>query len=242
MSPALLELLPATTLPGLTTRRIWQSAELVEPAILLLTVNKLYIRHEPLTLSESDLQKLLIGGNIEEWLGPNVVCVELSQLTQASLHLEELTVEVQQEAIQHKLRFRAANVADDFFAKLARRVQDRFQPELAKVDVLQAMRTPLAAMFGILVVMITTTLLANTYTDLTEYRFLFDVPNTELPAWYGWLDQFFQTIPPRFLGTLSGAALALLQLWAYRRLTHPPQILHLQPKTLTSQTLEASTI
>jgi hypothetical protein len=229
MSPAVFHLLPETTLPGLLTRRIWEASELESPYFVLLTANRVYVRNSPIELSESTIRKLLLGGQIEEILGNDVVCHELTQLKRGSLHLENQTVLLNFLKGNLSISFKSSAFADDFFTKLARRVQDRFRPEMAKVDVVRAMRSPLAAMAGILCVMVTISLLANSYADLSEYRFLMSDGTVELPAWYGWVDRFFQTIPPRFIGTLSGAVLALMQLWAYRRLTRQSQILELVP-------------
>lgn len=233
MSPAVLHLLPDTTLPGLTTRRIWQESELYSPGLILLTVNRLYIRSEPLSLSQSDLQRLLIGGNVDEQLGPTTQMYPLTDLDHAALDLETYTVRLIFRGDRPQpelLRFRSAAVADDFFTKLARRVQEQFQPIVPKFDVLQAMRTPIAAMFGVVTGMVTMNLLANSYADLSEYRFLLGDQSFELPGWYAWADRFFQIFPPRLMGTLSGAVLAILQLWAYRRLTQPPQSVELVPR------------
>lgn len=234
MSPAVMQLLPETAIPGLTTRRLWQAPELRSPGFVLLTVNKLYRAEEARELSESEIQQLILGNRPDILEHPSVRVFELSELREARIELETGRCHVCFPRHHLVLDFDKPESADDFFAKFARRVQEHHEVIVPKADVLKAMRSPLVAMFGVLCFMIAHKLVSLSYRDLTESRFLWNASAVELPAWYPAVDHFFQTFPPEFVGSLSGVVLALLQLWAYRRLTQPPAELQLVPRTSLS--------
>lgn len=212
-----------TVAPGLTRRRVWQSPAIRSHALITLTFARLYLAPANATIRPETAQAILQGGDLESVFGMGGTVIDLPTVRRVALDLEANTLTLdfrdtltpRSGAIQTGqvvIEFETAEASDELFTKLWRRLGNRLKLHQDRRPTRELIRTPLAAMVGVLLVTLVSALAVALVADggKPEAQRLF------IPDW-------------RWVCGLGGAAVAALQVWLYRRWTTPPVKLELLP-------------
>lgn len=208
-----------TGIPGLSRRRVWTAPNLVSHSAVVLTLSKLYLgpRIEP--LPKPDLAtRLEFALDIPEVLGPLATEIPLASVRKVKHQLAENRLVIEYQTAGHPacavMQFASSEVADAVFSKLWRRLGETVELVPYRDDPWDLARVPVAFLAGILA---GTGMLAITLNAMAD-----GVPlPIAFPSWLDWSG----------VCGLGGAALAIVQVWLYRRLTCPPTRLVLARRT-----------
>ncbi|OWK43223.1 hypothetical protein FRUB_02822 [Fimbriiglobus ruber] len=225
-----------TTLPGMLRRRVWHSPDVVSHALVVLTFTRLYLTPPTGTPKPETVAAVESAPDLDDLLGPLAVVVNLPAIRRVSLNLLNNTLSVEYEApggpssTKASVVFATAEAADAAFTKLWRRLGDRFVLDQSRPDFWAAARTPLAVMAGILAATVAVVIGASCADDVVGTgagSVTGSAKSSLLPAA---VEVIFSWIDWRVAGGIGGAALAVAQVWLYRRLTRPPVRLELFPR------------
>jgi len=218
MPPVVQPAMTDTTLPGATRRRVWAAPEVRSHSLVVMTFGKIYLSPVAGTPKPETVSALENGADVEALLGPSAMAIDLAMVRQIRLDLvtNTLTIDylVGQGSVSRlrvAIGFATSEAADTVFTKLWRRLGEGFDLTPVKPDLISIVRTPLAALGGVIAA---TAALALTLSSIHD----FVSPGTlDLPEWLDW----------RVVCGLGGVVMAILQIWLYRRYTRPPVRLEL---------------
>ncbi len=209
---------PAPTdavLPGSARRRVWRAPEVRSHPLVVLTADRLYLLPPDHPPTPEPLAAVEDGADPDEALGPAATIIDLAavrrvahELTANTLRLESVAAGRPAGAV---VVFATPEAADAAFALVWRRLGANFELTPPRPDPWVAARGPVAAMLGVLAAAAALALAASAADDL---------PASPLAA-------VLRAMDWRAVCGLAGAALAVIQVRLYRRLTRPPSRLEL---------------
>jgi hypothetical protein len=211
-----------TAAPGLTRRRVWHSPAVRSHAVLALTYSRLYLAPGSFTPSPGVVESILRGADLNAAIGPLGVVVDLPTVRRVALDLVTNTVSIDPSPTPATrsvgmptgpvvIRFESSEMADEVFTSVWRRIADRVRLVQDRRATWDLIRTPLAAVGGVLLATLAGSLGLVLLADGAR-------PDTA------------GVIPDgRGACGLGGAVTAGLQVWLYRRWTTPPRRLELRP-------------
>lgn len=213
-----------TAAPGLTRRRVWQAPVVRSHALVALTFSRLYLAPTSTAVRADAAEAILNGADLEGVFGPLGTVIDLPAVRRVTLDLVTNTLTIDYRPTLAKgsgtiptgqvvVQFDNYEAADEVFTKVWRRIADRVKLYQDRRPTGQLVRTPLAAIAGVL---IATLLLAALAVGLGD---------SGRPDAGGWA-----ILDWRWVCGLGGVALAALQVWLYRRWTTPPVKLELRPE------------
>lgn len=220
-----LQLPPApvdTAAPGLTRRRVWQAPAVRSHALVALTFSRLYLAPVSFTATPETAEAILAGADLEAVFGPLATVIDLPSVRRVTHDLVTNTLTLDYRPTlatrsgtiptgQVVIQFDTHEAADEVFTKVWRRIADRVKLIQDRRPTWDLIRTPLAAIGGVLLATIVLALCAVVWAD------------TARPESGGFAPDW------RWVCGLGGAVLAGLQVWLYRRWTTPPSKLELRP-------------
>ena len=220
MTPTLTRRPSDTTLPGQTRRHVWPAPEVTSHALFGMTASKVFLAPGSAPPRPETLAALAAGGDPADHVGPHGAVIELAAVRRATLSLESNTLRIEfarpgRGSGHTAVRFAAAETADTVFAMLLRRLGDGFALAPPRPDPWSIMRVPVAVMAGVLAATLTLAMVLCAGPDVPHPAL------ARLAAAPGWADW-------RTVCGVGGAALAVVQVWLYRRLTRPPSRLVLE--------------
>lgn len=210
-----------TTLPGGTRRRLWSAPAVKSHSVVLLTLTKIYLSPAGQTLRPEAVAALETSFDLESSFGPLATVIDLASLTRVRLDLLANTLAIEYtrpgdsngrsdgSKAQVTITLADAEVADQIYSKVWRRVGDRLTLKPYSPPWAEMIRLPLAVMAGILFAVVAVSLLVSAAPDLGG-------PLRALGS-ADW----------RIVCGVGGAVLAGVQVWLYRRVTRPPVRLEL---------------
>jgi hypothetical protein len=206
MASVLTPALTDTVFPGFTRRRTWRAPEVRSHALVVLTATRLYLA--PLGV---DLPAAVEDtADLDAALGPAATAIELSAVHRLTHDLLAFTLRLECADRPTVVTFASAEAADVAFAMLWRRLGAEFALTPPRADPWAAARGPVAVLVGLLVATLALALVVSAAADLPAH------PAAPLRA-MDW----------RVVCGVGGAALAVVQVRLYRRLTRPPARLEL---------------
>jgi len=217
MPPAVQPDIADTTLPGATRRRVWAAPEVRSHSLLVLSLTKLFVTPDSGPPKPETVSALERGMDVESLLGPAAMTVDLFAIQRLRLDLASNTLAIDYHVgrgtpTRHRIAvvFATSEAADTVFTKLWRRLGQGFELTPLKSDWIEVVRTPVAALLGVAAATAAIALGLSALPDAAPGALA-------LPVWFDW----------RVVCGLGGAALALVQVWLYRRFTLPPARLEL---------------
>ncbi len=218
MPPTVQPSITDTTLPGATRRRVWAAPEVRSHSLVVLTFGKIYLTPAAGVPKPETVAALESGADVEALLGPSAMAIDLFSVRRLRLDLVTNTLAVDYYVGQGSVArvrvaivFATSEAADTVFTKLWRRLGEGFELAPVKPELLTLVRTPLAALGGVIAATAAAALGLSAMRDFAS-------PDTlELPEWFDW----------RVVCGLGGAVMAVVQIWLYRRYTRPPVRLEL---------------
>lgn len=213
-----------TAAPGLTRRRVWQAPVVRSHALVALTFSRLYLAPSSTAVRADAAEAILAGAGLESVFGPLGTVIDLPTVRRVTLDLETNTLAIDYRPTiatgsgsiptgQVVVQFDNYEAADEVFTKVWRRIADRVKLHQHRRPTWDLIRTPMAAIAGVLFVTLLLTALAVGLGDSGR------------PDAAGW-----SLLDWRWVCGVGGAALAVLQVWLYRRWTTPPVKLELRPE------------
>lgn len=220
MTPTLTRGPSDTTLPGQTRRHVWPAPEVTSHSLFVLTAARLFLAPGTGPPRPEALAALEAGGDPAAHIGPLGTVIDLAAVRRVTLSLEANTLRVEYGQPGKGLgltavRFASAETADTVFGKLWRRLGDRVVLVPPTPDPWSVIRVPLAVMAGVLAVTLTLAMALSAAPDVPHPA---AAHLAAAPEWADW----------RAVCGSGGAALAVVQVWLYRRLTRPPSRLVLE--------------
>lgn len=211
-----------TVAPGLTRRRVWQAPAVRSHAMVALTLSRLYLAPASFKVSGAIVETILGGADLESVFGPLATVIDLPAVRKVTHDLltNTLTLDYRPAVASRSstiptgqvvIQFDTHEAADEVFTKVWRRIADRVKLVQDRRPTWDLIRTPLAAIGGVLLATILLALCAVMWAD------------SAWPASRGFAPDW------RWVCGLGGVALAGLQVWLYRRWTTPPSRLELRP-------------
>ena len=220
MTPTLTRGPADTTLPGQTRRHVWPAPEVTSHSLFVLTAGRVFLAPGTAPPRPEALAALEAGGDPAAHVGPLGTAIDLAAVRRVVLALESNTLRIKYATPGRgvgrvAVRFAAAETADTVFGKLWRRLGDGVALAPPTPDPWSVVRVPVAVMAGVLVVTLTLALVLSAAPDVAHPA---AARLADVPWWAGW----------RAVCGAGGAALAVVQVWLYRRLTRPPSRLVLE--------------
>ncbi len=208
MASVLTPALTDTVFPGFTRRRVWRAPEVGSHSLVVLTATRLYLLPrgvEPPGAVED-------AADLDAALGPNATAIELAGVRRLTHDMLTYTLRLECGGGRSEVvPFAAAEPADSAFAMLWRRLGEGVELITAQPGSWAAARGPVAVLAGLLVATLALALAASAAADLPTH------PVTTALRAMDW----------RTVCGVGGAALAVVQVTLYRRLTRPPTRLEL---------------
>jgi hypothetical protein len=194
-----------TAAPGLTRRRVWQAPRVRSHALIALTFSRMYLAPANFAVSPGAVDAIQDGADLNAAfdLESNTLTIE-----------DRPTVTTRSGSIptgQVVIHFDTYEAADEVFTKLWRRIAVRVKLHQNRPPLFDRVRTPLAAVGGVLLATLGLTVACVAVSDGGH------------PASGGFAPDW------RWACGLGGAITAALQVWVYRRWTTPPTKLELRP-------------
>jgi hypothetical protein len=202
--------------PGSLRRRVWAAPAVRSHSLLVLTATRLYLMPLSDPPQPETIAAIENGADPEEALGPLVTTVELNAVQRLTHHLPSNTLTLEYRAIgiaRVTMIFAVAEEADAAFAKLWRRLGDGFALTPHQPDAWTASRAPVAILVGLFTAIAALALTVSAADDFAAHS----SPLMGLLRSLDW----------RVVCGIGGAALAVVQVWLYRRFTRPPVQLEL---------------
>jgi hypothetical protein len=167
---------------------------------------------------------ILAGADLGGVFGPLGTVIDLPTVRRVTLDLEANSLAVDYRPTlaggsgsiptgQVVVQFDSYEAADEVFTKVWRRIADRVKLHQHRRPTWDLVRTPLAAIAGVL------------FATLLLSALAIGVGDSGRPDAAGWA-----VLDWRWVCGLGGVALAALQVWLYRRWTTPPVKLELRPE------------
>lgn len=211
-----------TAAPGLTKRRVWQAPVVRSHALVALTFSRLYLAPANFTVPAGIADAILEGADLNTVFGPLGTVIDLPTVSRVAHDLEANTLTIDYRPTlanrsgsiptgQVVIQFETHEAADEVFTKLWRRIADRVKLVQDRRPTWDLIRTPLAAVGGVLLAVL---VLSGVSIALAD---------TAHPGAGGFAPDW------RWVCGLGGVVLAALQVWLYRRWTTPPKKLELRP-------------
>ncbi len=211
-----------TAAPGLTRRRVWQAPVVRSHALVALTFGRLYLAPANFAVRPDAVQAIHDGANLEESFGPLGTVIDLPSVRRVAHDLETNTLSIDYRPTiatrsgsiptgQVVIQFDSYEAADEVFTKVWRRIADRVKLVQDRRPTWDLIRSPLAAIGGVLLATLALSLLAIGWADAAT------------PEGGGFAPDW------RWACGGGGAVLAGLQVWLYRRWSTPPKRLELRP-------------
>lgn len=207
MASVLTPALTDTVFPGFTRRRVWRAPEVRSHALVVLTATRLYL----VPLGVSPPAAVEDTADLDAALGPAATAIELSSVRRLTHDLLAFTLRVECAGRPTVITFASAEAADGAFAMLWRRLGAEFELAPPRPEPWTAARGPVAVLAGLLVATLALALAVSAAADLPAH-----------PA-----ASALRTMDWRVVCGIGGAALAVVQVRLYRRLTRPPARLEL---------------
>ncbi|HVK18886.1 MAG TPA: hypothetical protein VM533_18290 [Fimbriiglobus sp.] len=207
MASVLTPVLTDTAFPGFTRRRVWRAPEVRSHSLVLLTATRLFLVPSGVEVP-ADIEST---ADLDAALGPVATTIELSTVRRLTHALLAFTLRLESTGRPVVVRFASAEAADAAFAMLWRRLGPEFALDQPRPGSWAAARGPVAILVGMLIATLALALAASAAADLPAH------PVTTTLRAMDW----------RVVCGLGGAALALVQVRLYRRLTCPPARLDL---------------
>jgi hypothetical protein len=206
-----------TALPGSTRRRVWHAPEVRSHPLVVLTASRLYLLPPDHPPTPELLAALEDGTDQEEVLGPQATAIDLTTARRVAHDLTANTLEleyaIEGRPAEETVVFATPEASDAAFALVWRRLGEGFELTPPRLDPWSAARGPVAAMLGVLVTAAALALGASAADDF--------------PAASSPLAAVLRAMDWRAVCGVAGAALAVIQVRLYRRLTRPPSRLEL---------------
>lgn len=182
----------------------------------------MYLASVSFTATPETAEAILAGANLETVFGPLATVIDLPSVRRVTHDLVTNTLTIDYRPTlatrsgtiptgQVVIQFDTHEAADEVFTKVWRRIADQVKLIQDRRPTWDLIRTPLAAIGGVLFATIVLALCAVVWTD------------TARPESGGFAPDW------RWVCGLGGAVLAGLQVWLYRRWTTPPSKLELRP-------------
>jgi hypothetical protein len=211
-----------TAAPGLTRRRVWQAPRVRSHALIALTFSRMYLAPANFAVSPGAVDAIQDGADLNAAFGPLATVVDLPTVRLVALDLESNTLTIEYRPTvttrsgsipigQVVIHFDTYEAADEVFTKLWRRIAVRVKLHQNRPPLFDRVRTPLAAVGGVLLATLGLTVACVAVADGGH------------PASGGFAPDW------RWACGLGGAITAALQVWVYRRWTTPPTKLELRP-------------
>lgn len=208
-----------TTVPGLTQRRVWKAPQLLSHSLVVLTLPRLYLTPmtgAPKTEIIGQLQTVRL---VETFLGPLATAIDLHAVRRVKYDLKSHWIAIDyftpnDPKARTVIRFAPGEAADQFFAKLWRRLGENYQLQPVAPEWWAFARVPLVFIAAVLLF---TTLSAMGLNALSDWGADRHGVGRILPGW-------------KSVCIIGGGLVAAAQIWLYRLATRPPEQLELLPK------------
>jgi hypothetical protein len=213
-------------------RRVWAHPELRSHTLAVLTLDRLYLAPLAGDPRPEVLAAVNFGADLDDLFGPLATAVHLPTVRKMKLDL--LTNSLVIDAVgrggvtsRAVVTFATPEAADACFTKVWRRLGDGVQLRPYKPDPWALARLPIALLVAVLVGTAGLAVVLSVFDDFAAARAVGSVgvggdaavrlaiPKTPLEYLIGWMNW-------RWVCGIGGVAAAALQVWTYRRLTHPP--------------------
>ena len=214
-----------TEIFGLVKRRVWGYPELRSHSVMVLTARRLHLAPLAGEPNPEALAAIDKGIDLEKILDPLTTLIDLDTVRRLNLDLLTNSLVVEYTAAGHTAAratvvFQNADDADACFSKLWRRLGGTFTLAPYQRTSWEVARAPLTLLFGLLVAAAVLVFALNVAEDAATARAAEGAAATALDAALGWLNW-------KVVCGVAGVLAAVLQVWLYRRLTHPPVRLEL---------------
>lgn len=202
--------------PGSLRRRVWAAPAVRSHSLLVLTATRLYLMPLADPPPPDAVAAIESGADPDAVLGPLVTVVELSAVQRLTHHLPSNTLTLEYRAAgigRVTMVFAAAEEADAAFARIWRRLGDGYALTPHQPDAWTASRAPVAILVGLFTAVAALALTVSAADDFAAHSSV----ALRVLRGFDW----------RAVCGVGGAALAVVQVWLYRRFTRPPVQLEL---------------
>ena len=208
-----------TTVPGLAQRRVWKAPEVLSHSLVVMTLPRLYLTPMTGAPKSEVVGQLQTVRMVDMFLGPLATAIDLHAIRRVKYELAASRVTIDHFTqndpnARTTIQFAPGEAADNFFAKLWRRLGENYQLQSIAPEWWTLARVPLVFLASVLLFTALAAMGLNALADWgADRRGLGRI----LPDW-------------KAVCIFGGGIVAAAQIWIYRLATRPPEQLELTPK------------